>query len=153
MYFYLEIFIFISLNVNTYNCNNWLNTLILTLGTSGFSVSLFPNSEESQMPFTEDISSLSFSQNKLQKYKCSYCIKTFHSLTLLIRHNRIHTGERPFVCKICQKAFTQSGNLNQHMRIHTGKKPFQCDFCDYSATQSVHLKRHMYSKHENITLN
>lgn len=104
------------------------------------------------MQFTEDISSLSFSQSKLQKYKCSYCVKTFLSLTLLIRHNRIHTGERPFVCKICQKAFTQSGNLNQHMRIHTGKKPFQCDFCDYSATQSVHLKRHMYSKHENITL-
>ena len=102
------------------------------------------------MQFMENISSFPLSEKKLlQKYNCSYCPKTFHNLTLLIRHNRIHTGERPYVCKICQKAFTQSGNLNLHLRIHAGKKPFECDFCDYSATQSVHLKRHIYSKHEN----
>ena len=38
----------------------------------------------------------------------------------LIKHKRIHTGEKPFECTYCNKSFTISGNLLRHNKIHNG---------------------------------
>ncbi|PIK33562.1 putative zinc finger protein [Apostichopus japonicus] len=52
---------------------------------------------------------------------CSRCPKSFKKHCDLVRHIRIHTGEKPF-CDLCGKAFAVKSTLSCHMRTHRGVK-------------------------------
>ena len=49
---------------------------------------------------------------------CCYCEKSFNTPSKLKRHERIHTGDKPYQCSHCDKAFTQAGTLKLHLRMH-----------------------------------
>lgn len=60
-------------------------------------------------------------KSKKQRLDCSICTKNFNSFSDLVRHTRIHTGERPFVCNLCGHAFHQKCTLKRHLKVHIKK--------------------------------
>lgn len=53
-----------------------------------------------------------------RQHLCALCGKRFISASKLERHERVHTGEKPFQCEECGIRFTQKGALKLHSRRH-----------------------------------
>nr|XP_032816263.1 zinc finger protein 316-like [Petromyzon marinus] len=84
---------------------------------------------------------------KLARLRCRHCGKAFRSNADLVRHVRVHTGERPYVCGICGKRFNQPGPLSTHRRVHTGEQPYGCLVCGKRFSQASGLHRHQKTQH------
>ena len=55
---------------------------------------------------------------KVKAHECDICKKTFSLKGNLVRHFRIHLGEKPFGCAKCERWFTASSGRDQHLQHH-----------------------------------
>ncbi|XP_055312484.1 zinc finger protein 572-like [Sitodiplosis mosellana] len=104
---------------------------------------------------------------KQKKHKCHVCNHLASDKSHLIRHLRIHTGEKPYQCDVCSKSFAQRSNLNHHKKTHGQFRcakcnkgfeqesakidhellcnpcRFECDVCGYRTINKSDLTKHM----------
>ncbi|CAN8023340.1 unnamed protein product [Ixodes persulcatus] len=77
------------------------------------------------------------------KHQCRFCPYSSDSTTHVIRHERVHTREKPFRCHVCGSAFSQKTTLVEHQRMHSGERPFGCQVCGQGFAAANRLVRHM----------
>ncbi|XP_063003651.1 uncharacterized protein LOC134413398 [Elgaria multicarinata webbii] len=87
---------------------------------------------------------------KAGSYICGECGRGFNHHSNFLRHQMIHTGERPYACGECGKTFIRKEHLATHGRLHTGERPYKCPHCQKSFTRKQHLVGHQ-RQHEMVT--
>ena len=88
--------------------------------------------------------------NKKLHLVCDICNLRCASNSALERHERVHSGEKPYRCSICDRDFARKYTLDVHLRTHTGEKPYKCKFCTKSFTQKSTLNNHLIRRHNKI---
>lgn len=83
---------------------------------------LFPGKQcfQSDADFlTESLRKKELKEKKTGKYVCHFCGRACAKPSVLKKHIRSHTGERPYPCVPCGFSFKTKSNLYKHRKSHT----------------------------------
>ncbi|XP_046688366.1 zinc finger protein 271-like isoform X2 [Homalodisca vitripennis] len=85
-------------------------------------------------------------EDSYRPYECHFCPKSFAIEDALVKHIRMHTGEKPFICDQCGKGFSQSSGLYTHQKVHSDERPYSCPVCPRTfkikGDRDVHVRKH-----------
>jgi uncharacterized Zn-finger protein len=84
-------------------------------------------------------------------YNCDICHQSVVGASEFEGHCR--SAHRRTPCVYCGKTFSQKGNMERHQRQHTGERPFACPHCSCSYTRKETLKVHINQAHPGAMLN
>jgi uncharacterized Zn-finger protein len=63
----------------------------------------------------------------LGTHNCSFCGKEFRRAHEKVKHERIHSNEKPYICSECSKAFRTHYSLSVHKKnVHSTERPYIC---------------------------
>ncbi|GIY64916.1 uncharacterized protein CDAR_483102 [Caerostris darwini] len=79
-------------------------------------------------------------------FPCSYCHKSFNSITDINRHMSFHADIRPFKCPYCSYCSRTNSQLKVHMMRHEGIKHYMCQICNYNGVTQSDLNRHLKTR-------
>ncbi|GIY71083.1 uncharacterized protein CEXT_346412 [Caerostris extrusa] len=96
-----------------------------------------PNSAAMKMPESYESRCL---------FPCSYCHKSFNSITDINRHMSFHADIRPFKCPYCSYCSRTNSQLKVHMMRHEGIKHYMCQICNYNGVTQSDLNRHLKTR-------
>ncbi|TTO63368.1 Zinc finger protein 40 [Bagarius yarrelli] len=65
-----------------------------------------------------DVATKEQKTKKQGKYVCEYCNRACAKPSVLLKHIRSHTGERPYPCVTCGFSFKTKSNLYKHKKSH-----------------------------------
>ncbi|XP_058058629.1 oocyte zinc finger protein XlCOF6-like [Anopheles bellator] len=75
-------------------------------------------------------------------FRCTFCERTFGTRARLERHERSHTGERPFTCHLCPKTFANATQLAAHRSRHINERGHRCAVCGKAFFSKAILRQH-----------
>lgn len=78
-----------------------------------------------------------------RRFKCTDCVKSFYTNSMLKNHMVIHSGEREFKCELCGKDFSRKKTLQTHMRTHREDAKFVCQMCQKVFYTQASLEAHV----------
>ncbi|XP_026578072.1 zinc finger protein 397-like isoform X2 [Pseudonaja textilis] len=70
--------------------------------------------------------------------ECLACGKSFRDVSQVLRHQTVHTGERPYSCLECGQSFTQKPALNRHTRKHLKGETYKGDQEQHGNQENSH---------------